>query len=1134
MAERPLPAPGNAAVADLREGVADIWRKTLGLSEVRDEHHFFDEGGDSLLAVDAATLLRELTGTELALDILYDYPEFGALTTLLAGTDGISAPEPRALTGPEERLWITEQLHHGSAVYHIAVRYRFDGALDAARLRAALDALAVEHEALRRGFVRPGLAVAAAKVSVPLRWVDGRNIPETSVSELLDTEARTPFDLARPPLLRALLLDQGDSGSQLLLTVHHLVCDGISLSLLESELQRLYEGGRKGPSDDGADGHGREAASSTGEVKPEPGSALDFWHTALADAPRGLSLPHDLPRPARLGTAGGAHRVTLTDEQLAPVFAFAEQERLSDFMTWLAAYVVGLAAVTGDRDLVVAVPLSAREREQRDEVGMFVDVLPLRFTLPPGTTARTLVRQVRRVVTQALAHRRIPFQTLVEEFWPSGERARAPLAQTSLTYLDTSWCGLRLGGHWAEREQLGTGTAKYEVLWQVTKRARGTVCELEYAADLFTAEHAAAVHERLLTAVRDAFAAPDSELPGPITPTTATGFTGVHDRVRRHAEVRPGATAVQHGADTISYGELDRRARAVAAGLRTAGFVRGGVVAVPMERGIAAVTACLGVLYAGGAYLPVDTAQPAGRTRDIVSAAAATAAVVSDEGAAGMLAGVVPVHRLDELLATDPQLCEPVPLTGADVAYVMCTSGSTGQPKAVIVPHRAVNRLVPDAEFVTFSPGDRVAHVSNPAFDAATFEVWGALAGGGVLVVADRDVLLSPARMRAFLAEQRITVMFLTVTLFNQLVDFAPDAFRHLRVLLFGGEKQDVRRLERLFGEHPPAQVVNGYGPTENTTFSTTHAVTPQDIAAGVIPLGRPLPRSTAYALDESGKPVPPGGTGELYVGGDGLAHGYLGAPELTAAAFVPDPFATEPGQRLYRTGDQVRVGPDGGYAYVGRFDDQVKVRGHRVELAEVEWAVRRQAGVADAVVLSRRTPDGAEILAFVSAGARMEGTEPLNAASLSTALRAQLPPYMLPTVVVVDRVPVTPNGKADRTALLDTLSQTRRENNAPDVAQDTGRQPQEPHPDEVDETVAALWRKVLDTERALPGDDFLNLGGHSLKAMRLLALLDEELGADVELVDFLENPTLGGLAALVREQLGEEDTARPRRGRTS
>lgn len=1117
--------PEAKASVDIRESVADIWRRKLGLSEIRDEHHFFDEGGDSILAVEMATLLRELTGSEIDLDILYDYPEFGALMAMVCNArDNTSASETRALNGPEERLWVAEQLHRGSATYHIAIRYNFDGSLDPVRLRAALGSLAGEHEALRRGFVKPGLAVTAPKVSVPLRWVDGRNVPETSVQELFRTEARIPFDLARPPLLRCLLLDQGELGSQLLLTVHHLVCDGISLDRLEAELQRLYEGGASdAPSYDVSDGRYGAAVPSTGAMELELDSALEYWRGVLSEVPLGVKLPHDLPRPGRLSAEGDVHRVTVTDERLSSMFELAKQERLSDFMMWLSAYVIGLAMVTDDRDLVVAVPVSARGPEERDEVGMFVDILPLRFTFLQGATARTLVRQVRRVVTQALANRRTPFQTMVEECWSSPDRTRAPLAQTSLTYLDASRCGLRLDGHWAEREQLSTSTAKYEVLWQVTKRPHGTLCELEYSADLFTPERAAALHEALLTAVYDTFAAPDRELSGPATDFFATGFTGVHDRVRRHAKQRPDAMAVQHGVETICYGDLDLRARSVAAGLRTAGLARGDVVAVSIERSIGSIIACLGVLYAGGAFLPVDIAQPVERARDMIAGAAATMLIASDKGTAGALSSVVPVHHLDDLLRTDPCLYEPMPLTGADVAYVMCTSGSTGHPKAVMVPHRAVSRLVPDAEFVTFTQGDRVAHVSNPAFDAATFEVWGALAGGGVLVIADRDILLSPRRMRAFLAENQITVIFLTVTHFNQIVDFAPDAFRYLRVLLFGGEKQDIRRLEKLFGQHPPAQVINGYGPTENTTFSTTHVVTLHDIRSGVVPLGRPLPRSTAYALDSSGRPVPPGGTGELYVGGDGLAHGYLGAAALTADAFVPDPFATEPGQRLYRTGDQVTTLPGGGFEYVGRLDDQIKVRGHRVELVEVEKAVRSQPGVTDALVLSRRAQEGAEILAFVLSDAASMDVTPLDATTIGAALRAQLPSYMLPTVVVVDRIPVTPNGKADRKALLNMLPQTNRRNSSAGAAVDEEIQLLHPRRDQVSETVARLWQEVLDSKRASPGDHFLKLGGHSLKAMRLLALLDEEFGIDVDLVDFLGNPTLSDLTDLVRGQLGQQ-----------
>ncbi|MCZ7413617.1 non-ribosomal peptide synthetase [Streptomyces sp. WMMC897] len=1107
----------DARPETFRAELAGAWRSALGLDVIEDGTHFFHEGGDSVLAVEVALLLRELTGTELDLDILYEYPEFGSLVAALTGPGaGEARQEGRELTGPEERLWAVEQLHPGTAVHHICVAYRFPHRLDVDRVRSALNALAGRHDALRRGFVRPGRTVTAPEPTVPCRWVDARGVAEASVRELVDTEARAPFDLARPPLLRALVVDEGEAGSRLVLTVHHLVCDGVSLTLLEEDVQRLYAG----EPDPGPDG-GRVAPARVRTVAPDaaPGAALEEWRAALADRREGLRLPHDLPRPARPGTRGAAHRVTPAPERLEPFLRAAREERLSGFMAWTAAYVAALVSVTGDRDLVVCVPVSAREPERAAEIGMFVDLVPLRFRVPPGTTARELLRHTRRVITRALA-RPVPFQAIVEALG-TGAGGRAPLAQTALTYLDTAGCGLRLDGYAAEREQVPTGTAKFELLWAVTRASAGTVCELEWSADLFTAERGADLHRRVLRAVEDAFAEPDAPLAAAETapasvPAPAGGgtFVAVHERVRQRAAERPEAVAVRHGGRELSYGELDRRASAVAAGLRAAGYGRGTVVAVPAERGLPSVVACLGVLYAGCAYLPLDAGQPGERTRETVRAAAG-AALVTDGASADLLSGLVPVHRLDELTARGGGPFAPTPVTGADVAYVMCTSGSTGRPKAVVVPHRAVSRLVPDADFVTFTERDRVAHVSNPAFDAATFELWGALAGGGTLVVADRDVLLSPDRMRAFLAEERITVMFLTVTLLNQLVDFAPDAFRDLRVLVFGGEKQDDRRLEKLFAAGPPARVVNGYGPTENTTFSTTHDVTPRDLADGVVPLGGPLPGSTAYVLDADGAPVPPGGTGELYVGGEGLAHGYLDAPELTATAFVPDPFSTE-GGRLYRTGDQVRVLPDGGIAYVGRLDDQVKVRGHRVEPAETVRALRDRDGVADAVVLPRRTPEGTELVAFAVPVTGPHGTPvALDGQALRERLAETLPPYLLPAALrVVDRIPATPNGKADRQALLAAL----------DTA---GPQPvagPADAPDPLAEAVATLWCEVLGTERAAPGDDFHRLGGHSLKALRLLARLDEELAAEVELVDFFAEPTLAALTRLARTAHAQEE----------
>ncbi|GAA3840633.1 hypothetical protein GCM10022226_73920 [Sphaerisporangium flaviroseum] len=1153
----------------LRDAVAGIWRDRLGVTEIHDDDDFFLSGGDSVLAVEAAMALRTLTGTELDLDILYDYPEFGRLVAALATGPRPKERESREPTPAEERVWAAESLDPGTPLYHVCARYRFGGKLDLVRLRGALNALAAGHEALRRGFETPGRAFTAGDAPMPsCRWVEAQGVPEPEVRRLLDDDARTPFDLARPPLLRALVVDRGEEGDLLQLTVHHLVCDGASLSLLESHLQRLYMG--EGTGSDGSEPGGPDERAETvpRAVSPQgqdPAAAMEYWRRTLADCPGGLPVPHDLPRRKPAGVSGATQVITFAPESLADLSSLAEAERLSPFMAWVAAHAAGLAAVTGERDLVIIVPVSSRGPEQREEVGLFVDMLPLRFVLPPGTTARVLVRSVRRVVTEALAHGRLPGRTVIEDLWPNGNQPGSASVQTALTYVDASECGLRAGDSWAERELVPTGTAKYDVLWSVTRRADATIAELEYRTDLFSAEAAAELHQRLVSAVGEAFADPDAVLPGLSGPARSAAaapevrpYVPVHERVRRQAVARPDAIAIRHRDRELTYRELDERASAVAAGLRAAGLRRGDVVAVAMDRGVDMVTVFLGILYAGCAYLPVDVRQPAERTRSVAEAAA-RAALVVDGRRAELLADLMPVLWLRALLrqaAPTAPASGPARLTGEDVAYVMSTSGSSGVPKAVVIPHRAITRLVPDANYVTIDPADRVAHLSSPAFDAATFEIWGALAAGATLVVEDQDVVLSPTRLQRFLEQRRITVLWLTATLLNQVVDFAPDALRHLRVLLFGGEKADERRLAKLLSGHPPARVVNGYGPTENTTFSTFHDVTPADLAEGTVPIGRPISGSTAYALDPAGRPVQVGEVGELYVGGDGLAHGYLGAPEMTAAAFVPDPFGSRAGRRLYRTGDQVRVLSGGRFAFLGRQDDQVKIRGFRVELGEIDAALRRLDEVADAVVLAHATDDGTEIVACVTPAG--EPAVPLDAPALGALLRRELPEYMVPTrLVVLDRIPVNANGKADRYAALAAAGiMTAPEPAAPPAAAEPAApEPAVPEPvlpepvlpepasgapapgrpaaaegdrgaadaeDEATATVSTVWCEILGLDDARPEDHFLMLGGHSIKALRLLSRLEQEFGVAVELSDFFADPTLDRLIALFR---GSVDT---------
>ncbi|MFI9271115.1 amino acid adenylation domain-containing protein [Kitasatospora sp. NPDC052896] len=1120
-----MPEPTSTPGLPLRAAVAELWRGALGLDQVQDDHNFFFEGGHSVLAVETAIGLRALTGVELDLDILYEYPEFGSLMAALEArtTDrpGARRGEPRPLTAAEERLWVVEQLHPGTPVYHVAALLHCTTALDPDRLRSALDALADRHEALRRGFEAPGRAFALEGAPVPLRRLAAGGLADPELRRLLDEEARLPFDLAQPPLLRALLVRRGpQDGDLLLLTVHHLVCDGLSLSLLEADLRRFYTGSAPDESPAGTLPQGVS-------VGPRDSTeALEYWRGALAGLPEGPSLPYDRPRPALLGVTGAVHRLEFGAEALAAMTAVAAQERLSPFMAWVAAYLAGLAAVTGDRDLVIAVPVSSRGPGELAEVGMFVDTLPLRLELPPGTTARGLARLVRRVVTGALAHQQVPFQTMMDELRLGGDLSRAPLAQLALSYQDAADWGWPAGEPQASRELLPTGTAKYELLWSVTRRGERVLAELEYHTELFSDHAAARLHQDLLAAIEVAFADPDAELPSSARPEEP--YRAVPELVHRQALERPEAVAVEHGDEQLTYGQLDERADAVAAALMAAGLRRGAVVAVPMPRGTDAVTACLGVLRAGCAYLPLDTDQPDARLHAALRTGA-EAALVAGEATAERLANLLPVHRLDRIGSPGRAALAQVgavELLAEDAAYVISTSGSTGRPKGVLVPHGAISRLVPNGNFAPVEATDRMAHLSNPAFDAATFEIWGALAAGATLVVVDREVALSPTRLRTFLTERRITVMFLTTSLLNQVADFAPDAFRHLRTLVFGGEKHDARRLEKVLACRPPGRMVNGYGPTENTTFSTYHEVTLDDVRSGTVPIGRPISRSTAYALGPDGELVGVGEVGELYVGGAGLARGYHNAPEATADSFVPDPFDPRGGQRLYRTGDQVRVLPDGGFEYLGRLDDQVKIRGFRVELGEIELAIGRQPGVRDVVVTSRATADSAEIIAYVTADAPADA--PADPATfrggLRERLRGELPDYMVPTLVLLDELPVNANGKLDRRALPEPTATDRAA--PPDRTAHTGHTTTRPAPEPADPLLgelAALWCEVLDLDRVDPEDNFLTLGGHSIKALRLLARIDEESGVQLELAAFLRYPTLRGTAALIRQAAGHE-----------
>ncbi|QSQ26196.1 amino acid adenylation domain-containing protein [Pyxidicoccus parkwayensis] len=1128
-------APGTPT----EEAVAKVFSEVLGQDRVGARDDFFALGGHSLLATQVVTRLRAQLGVELSLRTLFEAPTVARLAERIetlkgaarAGAQviplvprGADAGDLLEVSFAQQRLWFLEQLQPGQTAYNIPIALRLNGPLNVDVLRRTFAEVVRRHEALRTTFVsREGQPLqrihpAPEQWSLPEEDVggEGADRASTQVHRRMHAEAQRPFDLEHGPLLRTMLLETGHDEHVLVLCMHHIVSDGWSMGVLVREVASLYEAfsqGRPSPLPElpvqYADYAVWQRATLRGDVLE---AQLTYWRQQLA-ALSPLELATDEPRPPVQTFRGASVPVQLPQGLSGPLQALCQQEAVTPFMLLLAVWQVLLSRYSGQDDISVGAPIAGRQRAETEGlIGFFVNTLVFRSHVRNEDSFRALLRRVRETALGAYAHQDVPFERLVEELRPERDLSRAPLVQTLFALQNAPVPDLRLPGLDLRLQETECHTTRFELELTLTETPQGIRGTLHYNCDLFAPTTAERLARHFHTLAEALLAKPEAPLAAASILTTderrqvlqqwndtAAPFADgacVHTLFEAQARATPDAVALVFGDAHLTYRQLDVRANQLAHALVDLGVGPDTPVALCVERSFERLIGMLGILKAGGAYVPLDPDQPRERLAFMLQDCGAPVLLTTSRARPGLPGYTGPILSLDtgaEALAARPTAPPASGVTADHLAYVIYTSGSTGRPKGVMVTHRGVPNLVRHmVEATGLRAGQRVLQFASFSFDAAVYEVTLALLSGATLCLAAQEDLLPGPELVGLLRRHAIDSVLLPPSVLALLPS---EGLESPGTLISGGEACTPQVVARWA---PGRRFFNAYGPTEATVIATLHACSADDARP---PIGRALANTQLYVLDGALQPVPVGVPGELYVGGVGLARGYLARPDLTAERFIPNPFAPEPGARLYRTGDRVRWREDGALDYLGRTDSQVKLRGFRIELGEIESALRRCPGVAEARVLVREDAPGAPRLVAYVVPAEGRPSESLKEA-LRSHLEHHLPDYMVPAAfVLLKSLPLTPNGKLDRKALP-----------IPEAPSPGPTLPSTP----TEEKLAAIWAEVLRVPKVGARDLFFELGGHSLLATQVLSRVRGTFGVDLPLRALFEAPTVEQMAARI------------------
>jgi amino acid adenylation domain-containing protein/non-ribosomal peptide synthase protein (TIGR01720 family) len=1148
--DREFVPPRNAA----EQRIAEIWAELLQIGQVGVHDGFFDLGGNSLLATQAAARIAAAFQTDVPLRALFEEPTVAALAARIEAFDSQAGrpkvpPFRRAqhvgevpLSFAQHRLWFTDRMAPGNPLYNLPAALRVQGRLNTPALERAVQEIVRRHEILRTTFNATDSGVTQLihpSLDVTLSVHDLRDVPlgerEDMAAEIAKAEAVKPFDLTRGPLLRPVLVRIDDDDHLLLLTMHHVVCDAWSMSVLTREWAALYDAfadGRRSPLPEPAFQYADFAVWQRQWVQGEVLEAqLEYWKQRLANLPHALDLPTDKPRPPVQRFSGAQHLFCLPSDLSAELEQLSRMSGATPYMLLLAAYQILLSRYSGQADLAVGTPVAGRNRvETENLLGFFVNVLVLRADLSGDPTFRQFLQQVRETCLEAFAHQDAPFERLVNELSPQRDLSRNPLFQAAFIWQNAPSPTLTARDITLTPVDVDQGTSKADLSLAMTPTPHGLEGRWVYNPDLFEAATIRRMTDHLRVLLRSIAARPDDTVTSLpmltqeehrqiVIDWNATAVDlprdrSVHELFEARARLMPDAIALVCEGQALSYGQLNRRANHLARRLKQLGIAPEVRVALCLERSVEAVIGVLAVLKAGGVYVPLDPAAPHDRLA-LMLADTQPRVLLTQRNIRAKL-GAIPGEFLeldlyrtaaDATFSADDDLNPTRAFHPDALAYIIYTSGSTGRPKGAMVSHRGLTNVI-QAQIRAFEigPGLRLPQFLAIHFDAAQGEIFRALVAGATLYQAPPEMVLSGQTQVDLLARQNIELVAFPPSVLGALED---EHLRTVRTLILAGEAAPPELAARWA---PGRQLWNAYGPTETTICATL--ATGWDLDRPP-PIGRPIANTQAYVLDKRYTPVPVGVPGELHVGGEGVGRGYLNLPDLTAAVFVPDPFGDIPGGRLYKTGDLVRWRPDGNLEFLGRTDHQVKIRGFRIELGEIEARLKLHSNLQDAVVAARvDRPGSKQLVGYV-----VPRSQPAPAADeLRTYLAARLPEYMVPaTFVFLDALPCFANGKVNRNALP-----------APDRDEHGSARAFLPPRNDAERVLAEIWAAVLQRPSVSIDDNFFALGGDSISSIQVIARANKA-GFRLGVKDLFQHQTVAELAAAVPSPTESASRAQPR-----